>query len=306
VTRERAPTGAARPRAPRPPSPLLLRPVYRAKPWGGRRLETVLGRDDLPPGVVGESWEVVDGDEARSVVDGGPFDGRALRDVLGAPFPLLVKVIDAREDLSVQVHPDGKDDVPAKEEAWVALADGGGVGLAPSDARGGSERPWRERLERRALRGPSRDASCAPSLVHVPAGTVHAILAGALVWEVQTPHDVTWRLDDYGRVDERGRARPLHAREAERVLRRGPEPRGTLSPDERTLFGHRFVVECHPPGEVEAPYEPVAFFLAPAEVLWREDGAVRKTAVPAGRTVVLPRETVGIASDGWTLAADIR
>jgi mannose-6-phosphate isomerase len=300
-----APTSLPRRAAPRPPLPLLLKPIYLAKPWGGRRLERDLGRRDLPAGAVGESWEVADTDEQRSVVDGGPFDGRALRDVVGAPFPLLVKVIDAHEDLSVQVHPDGKDGVPAKEEAWVALADGGDVAVAPAGAVA-NERPWRERLERRRLHGPSEDARRAPSLVHVPAGTVHAILGGSLVWEVQTPIDVTWRLDDHGRVDAQGRSRPLHLREAERVLSRGAEPLGEVAPDGRTLFAHRFVVECYPPGEVEAPWALLAFFLGGGEVLWREGAAVRRAAVPPARTVVLPKETVGWTSRGWILAADVR
>ena len=98
--------------------PIRFRPLYMERVWGGRSLETVYGRD-LPKADVpfGESWELVDRPEAQSVVDGGEFDGKTLHDLWtdhreevfgggeGERFPLLVKILDAREKLSIQVHP---------------------------------------------------------------------------------------------------------------------------------------------------------------------------------------------------------
>lgn len=282
------------------PAALLVRPHYVPKPWGGRRLESDLGRRDLPAGPVGESWEISDTPEVASSVEGGPFDGAPLRATLGAPFPLLVKVIDAREDLSVQVHPDGIDGPPAKEEAWVALADGGrvAVGLSRGAAPGGA---WLERLERRGLHGPGARGSPAPTLVHVPAGTVHAILAGSLVWEVQTPVDVTWRLDDYGRRGLDGRPRALHLAEAASVLARGPERGGRVERDGRRLVGLRLTIDLHPPGTAPAAGACAAFLPLGGRVRGRDPA--HDVEVPAGRSAVLTASAHTLHSPGWILTA---
>lgn len=280
--------------------PLLLRPHYVAKPWGGRRLALELGRTDLPPGPVGESWEVGTLDAWDALVDGGPLDGRSLREVWGGPFPLLVKVLDAQEHLSVQVHPDGGDGVGAKEEAWVALADGGEVAVGtvrgPDLPAAGA---WLERLERRSLAAAHSDA--APTVIHVPPGTVHAILAGALVWEVQTPVPLTWRLDDHGRVGLDGRPRALHLETARPLLARGSEPVGRFSAGGRRLDGRRLAVEVHPPGRWPGAGGHLVLFAPEGATL--EPAAGGAFEVPAGRTVVLPSDVRGARSDGWLFAA---
>lgn len=297
--------GPAAPRADDAVVACLVRPHYVGKPWGGRRLATDLGRRDLPEGPVGESWEVCDTDEQQSRVEGGPHDGRPLREVLGAPFPLLIKVLDAREDLSVQVHPDGRDGVPAKEEAWVALQEGGRVaaGLRPGARAADAATPWLERLVVRDLHGPGAGPGQPPTLVHVPAGTVHAVLAGSLVWEVQTPVDVTWRLDDHGRVGLDGRPRPLHLAEAAAVLARGPEGPGYVGTDGRCLVGHRFRVDLAPPGLTRRAAQ-VAFLPAGGHVSGAR-GATR-VEVPPGRSVVLLPAAHAVHSPGWMLLAGTR
>ncbi len=283
--------------------PFLVRPRYVPKPWGGRRLAERLGREDLPDGPVGESWEVVDIEGAHSIVESGPHEGRPVAEAYGGRFPLLLKILDAREDLSVQVHPDEASAEPPKEEAWVALASEGAV--AVGDVRG-RPRPaagaWLDCLGRVALHGPEEDRP--PSIVHVPAGTVHAILADSLVWEVQTPVDVTWRLDDHGRVGLDGRPRALHLDEAAAILERGSEPSGSLSVDGRVLEGRRLSVATHPPGTWEAPSGCAAFFLAGGRVRWRgRGGQPAVLEVPPGRTAVLTQDVVGLESDGWMIVA---
>jgi mannose-6-phosphate isomerase len=282
------------------PVALLVTPHYVAKPWGGRRLESVLRRADLPAGPVGESWEIADTAEVTTRVEGGALDGRALGDVFGAPFPLLVKVIDAREDLSVQVHPDGRDGPAAKEEAWVALADGGAVAVG-LNAHASANAPWLERLERRTL---AAAGARPPSLVHVPAGTVHAILAGSLVWEVQTPVDVTWRLDDYGRAGLDGRPRALHRQEAAAVLARGAEAPGRTDPAGRSVAGIRFRVDLFPPGTAPRGTACVAYFPAGGTVEGR--AAEDSVAVPAGRSAVLTESAQQLRSTGWIFTASAR
>lgn len=293
--------------------PLLLRPHYVEKPWGGRRMATELARPDFPPGRVGESWELYDlagtgagnGDRPHcSRIDGGRFDGQTLRDVLGHPCPLLLKVIDAREHLSVQLHPDEASKGEVKEEAWVALADGGEVAVAGpgTDLRAGlpAEGGWLERLERVRLFAGASGGSRPPTMVHVPPGTVHAILAGSLLFEVQNPADVTWRVDDHGRVNADGQARTLHLEQASAVLLRGTPDTAPLENGGRRLVTGHFVIELHPPGLVEAPHAQAVFFARAGRVLY---GAEDVFDVPAGRTVWIPPTTTGLRSDGWIIAA---
>jgi mannose-6-phosphate isomerase len=288
------------PRASELPVALEVTPHYVAKPWGGRRLETALGRTDLPAGPVGESWEVADTAQVTTRVATGPLAGRTLSEILGAPFPLLVKVIDAREDLSVQVHPDGRDGPAAKEEAWVALADGGAVAVG-LDPRARAGVPWLERLGRRTLVGAG--GARPPSLVHVPAGTVHAILAGSLVWEVQTPVDVTWRLDDFGRTGLDGRPRALHLVEAASVLARGPEARGREEGGGRSIVGKRFRLDLHPPGTSARGAACVAFFPGGGVVAGAAPG--EDVAVAPGRSAVLTVRARALRSPGWVFTASV-
>jgi hypothetical protein len=190
--------------------------------------------------------------------------------------------------------------VPAKEEAWVALADGGevAVGTVRDDALP-DPGAWLDRLGRTALKGATGDR--APSLLHVPPGTVHAILAGALVWEVQTPVQVTWRLDDHGRLGLDGRPRALHLETARTLLARGGEPAGRLSADGRRLDGLRLVLETHPPGRWEAAGGHLVLFAPAGATL--EAGGGEPFPVPAGRTVVLPLRVEAVRSSGWLFAA---
>lgn len=216
------------------PRALRLRPRLVPKPWGGRRLAE-LGRD-LPDGVdVGESWEVADltsdqtaVEDPTSRVADGPLEGRTLAELavdhpdwlLGRStrredgrFPLLVKLLDAREPLSVQVHPTAATVRPGehvKEESWIVLA-------AEPDATlllGLREHVTPEQLEDAAgtprIVELLREVPVTPGdVLHVPPGVVHALGAGVLVAEIQTPSDTTYRLYDW--TEELGRApRELH------------------------------------------------------------------------------------------------
>ncbi len=190
-------------------APLLLRPSFDHKVWGGRRLES-WGKT-LPDGSVGESLE----SGAEAVIEGGRFDGIALGDLarmmpmalLGThgmaaagslgDFPLLVKLIDAQQDLSIQVHPSDAAAPPGKRgktEAWLILESDEGsslvtgvTGVVDPDSIGMS-----------IVREPVR----AGDVFFVMAGTVHAIGAGVLLYEVQQTSDVTYRLYDWGRPRE--------------------------------------------------------------------------------------------------------
>lgn len=234
--------------APPPPgplrAPLTFDPALRDYVWGGRNLARLFGRP-LPPGVVAESWEVSGHATAPTTVDQGPLHGCALPELVarfgeallgrkgvqaaGATrtFPLLVKLLDACRPLSVQVHPGDaqaaarRPNERGKTEAWYVLhAEPDAevvVGLrpevGPEDLR---QAVAAGQVEACLNRTPVR----AGDAVLVPAGTVHAILPGVVLAEVQQSSDVTYRLYDWGRTRDPGAPpRELHVAEALEAVR---------------------------------------------------------------------------------------
>ncbi len=215
--------------------PKLLRfaPIYQERVWGGRALADALGRK-LPAGhPIGESWEIVDRPEAQSCVTGGPWHGRTLRELLEheaeammgprwkarKPFPILVKWLDARERLSLQVHPPvaaakklGGE--PKTENWYIAEAAPGGAliaGLKRGVTREKFETALREqKLEPLVHRFPVHPGES----LFVPSGRLHAIDAGLLILEIQQNSDTTYRVYDWGRVGLDGQPRKLHVAES--------------------------------------------------------------------------------------------
>ena len=229
-------------------APLTFVPQFKDYLWGGRSLERLFGRK-LPDGPVAESWEISGHPAGVSVVDSGPLAGRDLpglvaefgtqlvgrrgRDsVARGAFPLLVKLLDASHALSVQVHPDdhyasahGLGE-PGKTEMWYILDAEPGAriihGLTPEtdrDALRGAVAEGRVQdcLNRvRVRRGDS---------ILVPAGTVHGILSGIVLVEIQQCSDTTYRIYDWDRLGPDGRPRELHIERALDVIHfEGAEP----------------------------------------------------------------------------------
>jgi len=229
-------------------TPLHLRPLLVPKPWGGRRLER-FGKQLPADTMIGESWEVADLDPSATPVEdpvtrvvSGAHADRTLQELIAsdrdgllgdAPdlagrFPLLVKVLDAREHLSVQVHPPASyvadhPEVSHKTESWVVLdADPDAellIGIAPGVALSAVA----SAVGTPALVPMLRRVPAVPGEVHhLPAGTIHALAAGVMVAEVQTPSDTTFRVYDW--IDKYDRPpRTLHLREALRALELGWE-----------------------------------------------------------------------------------
>lgn len=216
--------------------PLIFEPIFKRKPWGGRKLETVLDKA-LPPGEsIGESWELADLEADQSVVAVGPLKGKTITllvkdwaaDLLGSAslvdgrFPLLIKFLDARETLSVQVHPDEAmarkmgGPVRVKHEAWYVIdAESESLiyrGLNP----GVDATAFRTAIETGEVQHTLRQhAARRGHSYYLPSGTVHALGAGTLVAEVQTPSDITYRVFDWNRIDPAtGQPRQLHIDEA--------------------------------------------------------------------------------------------
>lgn len=195
--------------------------------WGGRELETRLGKK-LPEGKkIGESWEIVDREEAQSVVRQGPWKGKTLHElwtehraeVFGlniddtARFPIFAKLLDARESLSLQVHP--PDGPGSKTEMWYVLeaVPGGAIRLG---LKHGVERAAFERAVRdgRPLELMHRLSVHTGDAIFTPGGRLHAISAGNLLVEIQQNSDTTYRLFDWNRVGANGQPRSLQIEEA--------------------------------------------------------------------------------------------
>lgn len=212
--------------------PLRLGRICLEKVWGGRAIGEVLGIELEAEGPVGETWELVDRTDHNSVVLGGPFAGRELRDLMATDreallgttaaneedrFPILIKYLSATQPLSVQVHPNDKiakklgAGDSGKTESWFILrAEPGSLvylGLQPHvDITDFSTIANGPAIVDALQAWPVK----AGQFVHVPAGTLHAIGAGVTLVEVQQNSDATYRLYDWGRVGLDGEPRETH------------------------------------------------------------------------------------------------
>lgn len=215
-------------------SPLVFAPIFKSMLWGGRRLPEFLGTAAPHADPIGEAWMLSDVDGSLSVVEGGPHAGRTLREVIAdnptaifgkhvpadGKFPLLFKFIDARQELSVQVHPNDEQAVRlkgpghrGKTEAWVILdADPATSRLYAGFRAGVTAADFRAAVAAATVPDTlHRFTPTAGDCVFLEAGTVHAIGANILLFEVQQTSDITYRLFDWNRVDAKTKQpRELH------------------------------------------------------------------------------------------------
>jgi len=217
--------------------PVRFLPLYHARVWGGRALGQVFPRALPGAEPIGESWEIVDRPEAQSVVRDGHLAGMTLRDALRLrcadwigpdwpvtrPFPILVKWLDCRERLSLQVHPP-VEVAPAlkgepKTENWFLAGAEGDAGLILGLRAGVTQRQFEEALRANSLEQcVHRSSVQLGDSVLVRSGTVHAIDAGCLMLEIQQNSDTTYRVYDWGRVGLDGKPRKLHVEESLRSI----------------------------------------------------------------------------------------
>jgi mannose-6-phosphate isomerase len=212
---------------------LRFEPIYQERVWGGRALQSFLGRKLPNAGPIGESWELVDRPEAQSRVMAGQWAGKSLRELLelqassvmgpawpkNRPFPILVKWLDCRERLSLQVHPPASiaaklGGEPKTENWYIARAEPGAAvlaGLKPG-------------VDAARFRAALKDNS-AEALVHrlptqggdsllIHSGVVHAIDGGNVILEIQQNSDTTYRVYDWGRVGLDGKPRAMHVEQS--------------------------------------------------------------------------------------------
>lgn len=212
--------------------PLKFTPIYKDKIWGGNKIKTVLNKDfgNLPN--CGESWELSGVEGNVSVATNGYLAGNNLNELIevymgdlvgdqvfetyGNEFPLLIKFIDANDDLSIQVHPD--DEMAAerhnsygKTEMWYVMQADKGAKLQSGFNQQVDQEKYLEKLEKVELTDILNFEEVSEGDVFfIPAGRVHAIGKGILLAEIQQTSDITYRIYDYDRRDDKGNARELH------------------------------------------------------------------------------------------------
>jgi mannose-6-phosphate isomerase len=295
--------------------PLALERRLDSRIWGGDQLGSWLGLPDAPPKLA-ESWQVYE----QNRIAGGPFAGQPLAELVaqhgaallgdavarryGAEFPLLAKFIDAGDNLSIQVHPDDEyahrveaaSGFHGKTEAWYILRAAPGAevihGLSQPSDRGS----FAAAVADGTLDDLLRHVPVTPGdTIFVPAGTVHGINAGILLFEIQQKSDLTYRVYDYDRRDDQGRPRELHLDRALDVIHYGPPPavdRPRPLGDGRTLL-----VDCAyfamerwelktTTAATTAPssFEILTAIDGCAELLWSGS----RYALPSGASIVLP------------------
>lgn len=209
--------------------PLFFTSVYKERIWGGSALASVLNKN-IPSGkLIGESWEICGFGSDQSIVEQGPLTGKTLGELFkelrpglinnypSSSFPLLIKFLDAADNLSVQIHPDGEyarahgmGDC-GKTECWYVLDAAEDAQLILGFKREVTFDDIRYAIKNDSLHHLLNYVNVCPGEVYyIPAGTVHAILGGNLICEIQEPSDTTLRLYDWGRVDGNGNYRELH------------------------------------------------------------------------------------------------
>ena len=321
--------------------PLTFEPIYKEKVWGGRSFEK-LGRT-LPGDAgmgIGESWEIADlattsvsgggGNAEYSVVADGPLKGQSIRALMqqygdtllgegvspadDGGFPLLIKFLDAKENLSVQVHPSPEyaaahDDAYLKSEAWYIIDHEPGAVIYKGLAPGTTPEMLRAALET------NTDEAVVPLLNaievkkgdchYLPSGTLHALGAGVLVAEVQTPSDTTYRVYDWGRTD-----RELHIEQAMACIDFGSPAGDDLSPAQgmqgftvtpKAVCDFFQIDELASEGDIEIPRSQINGELMiglHGEVSVRSQSDTLQQPITSGQTLLLPA-----ALGGYTFAA---
>jgi len=211
--------------------PIKFKPIFKPYIWGGTKLKTMFGKN-IPDNFAAESWEVsaVQGNLSK-VADGflkgnniqelievymGDLVGDKVYDRFGLEFPLLIKFIDANQDLSIQVHPDDetarvRHNAFGKTEMWYIIASEEGASLISGFKHKTSKEEYQQYLgENRLVDLLNAEKVHPGDVFFIPAGRIHGIGRGIVLTEIQQTSDITYRIYDWGRVDAQGKSRPLH------------------------------------------------------------------------------------------------
>lgn len=218
------------------PYPLKFKTIFKEKLWGGEKIKTVLGKDFSPLANCGETWELsgvqgnisevangsLQGMKLTELIqkEGASLVGQRIVDQFGEEFPLLIKFIDANQDLSIQVHPNDKlaqkrHNSFGKTEMWYIMqADKGSTLISGFNQRLNRDE-FKEIFDKGEIMDVlNKEEAKAGDVFYLPSGRVHTIGKGLLLAEIQQTSDVTYRIYDFERVDDQGNKRELHVEES--------------------------------------------------------------------------------------------
>ena len=297
---------------------IRLEPVFQEKIWGGRKLETEFGYD-IPDGPIGECWAISAHPNGDCTIAEGEYAGKTLswfwdahRELFGGleddRFPLLIKILDAADSLSIQVHPDDayaaehENGSLGKKECWYVLEAKEGdtiiIGQRAHDreefAQMVQEGRWSDLLNEIPVKK--------GDFFRIDPGTIHAIKGGTIILETQQSSDITYRVYDYDRVDANGNKRPLHVQQVLDVVDydQVPPTDGTVRAPEidgitRLLDDERFSVErvrVEGPRVLAQPHP----FLCVSVI--EGAGTIGRRGVTKGSHLLVPSTVDELALDG--------
>jgi mannose-6-phosphate isomerase len=311
--------------------PLVFEPLFMERVWGGRRLESLYGKHLPSAAVIGESWEIVDRPEAQSVVHEGPLRGQTLHQlwcnqreaIFGtvpgpsrtgtSRFPILAKLLDAQENLSLQVHPPAalakKLGGESKSELWYVADAAPKARIYAGLKKGTTRAVFEKALEQGKVEQHLHSLEVAAGdAIFLPSGRLHALGAGSLLVEIQENSDTTYRVFDWNRAKKRGAPRKMHIPQAMQCIDFDDSEPALLKPAGELLVRHaafeidkwslsverevvppgRFALVVCLTGELACAgrqFKAGDFFLVPAQL---EDRAVQ----PIGGNVSLLRVTM--------------
>lgn len=291
--------------------PIKFTPVYKRIIWGGNNIAKFFGRA-TPFEKTAESWELCARPDGMGVVANGELRGLDFAQVIGKykekllgtasikkygfDFPLLIKIIDANDKLSVQVHPDDayarkNGEKNGKNELWYVIDAKPGAKLVYGLRDGVTKEDFAAAVRDGKVDGTLREVPVAPGDVfYIPAGTVHAILDGILIAEIQQNSNTTYRIYDWGRVGTDGKPRELHVKEALDVIafeRPLPQPPAEADGARKTILRSGFfnIDEVSLDGGFEGEAKGDTFY-----VLMNLTGRA-KVSYDGGQTILAPGDT---------------
>jgi mannose-6-phosphate isomerase len=293
--------------APKLTKPLVFEPIFMERIWGGRRLESLYGKRLPSAALIGESWEIVDRPEAQSVVHEGPLRGLTLHTlwckhreaIFGnlpdfSRFPILAKLLDAQENLSLQVHPPAaiaeKLGGESKSELWYIANAAPKARLWAGVKRGTTREVFLKALEKGRVEKHLHELEVKTGdAIFLPSGRMHALGAGNVLVEIQENSDTTYRIYDWNRAKKARAPRQMHIAEAMQCVDFKDIEPALLRPRGESLVRHeafeidkwklerdreiaergRFAIVVCLEGKIECSgrqFEPGDFFLVPAQL----------------------------------------
>ncbi len=231
--------------------PLFMRPIYKEYIWGGTRLKEYLGKD-IKTDTAAESWEISTNSAGLSMIQNGQtlkelFENMEIREeIFGTKtknmkeFPLLIKFIDAKDNLSVQVHPDDEyalkyENDKGKTEMWYVMDCDEGAKIICGIKEGVQQEKISETIREGKIREILNEVPIHKGdVIYIPSGTVHAILKGTLICEIQQNSNLTYRVYDWDRIGKDGKPRELHIEKAIDVIKQDAKQKIVTTSNQKT------------------------------------------------------------------------